>query len=75
MKRGVDGLTDKQRELLDAVITCGDLEGACEKLGIDKTVAYQRLYRLRSKYGIEKCFIETYDRYKIRIADKIGLYL
>lgn len=75
MKRGVDGLTDKQREILDALITHGDLGNACEKLGVDKPAAYQRLYRLRNKYEIEKRFIETYDRYKIRIADKVGLYL
>ncbi|GAF71485.1 unnamed protein product [marine sediment metagenome] len=75
MKRGVDGLTDKQRRLLDAVIAHGDLGSACESLGINRTAAYQSLYRLRNKYETEKRFIESYDRYKIRIADKVGMYL
>ena len=75
MKRRVDGLTEKQREILDAVLTHGSVGKACENLEIDPSIAYQRLYRLRNKYEIEKRFIETYDRYKIRIADKVGLYL
>ncbi|KKK94441.1 hypothetical protein LCGC14_2682810 [marine sediment metagenome] len=75
MKRGVDGLTDKQRELLDAIITHGDVGKACEALEIDATTAHQRLYRLRKKFATEKRFIETYARYKIRIADTKGTYL
>lgn len=75
MKRKIDGLTDKQREVLDAVLAHGDVGGACEALGINKSVAYQRLYRLRNKYETETRFIETYNRYKIRIADKVGMYL
>lgn len=75
MKRGVDGLTDKQRELLDAIIAHGDMRSACEALEIDMTVGHQRLYRLRRKFDTEKRFIETYGRYKIRVADKVGTYL
>lgn len=75
MKRRVDGLTDKQREILDEVLAHGDVGKACEKLGINPSSAYQRLYRLRNKYELEKRFIETYERYKIRIADRVGLYL
>ena len=75
MKRKIDGLTDKQREILDAVLTHGDVGSACEALDINKSIAYQRLYRLRNKYETEKRFIETYNRYKIRIADKVGMYL
>lgn len=75
MKREIDGLNTKQRELLDAIIATGGLISACERLKIPPSVAYQRLYRLRNKYEIEKRFIETYERYKIRTADKVGLYL
>ena len=75
MKRGVDGLTDKQREVLDAIIAHGNMRSACEALGIDITVGHQRLYRLRNKFDIAKRFIETYGRYKIRIADTRGTYL
>ena len=75
MNREIDGLNTKQRELLDAIIATGGLISACKRLEIYPSVAYQRLYRLRNKYEVEKRFIETYDRYKIRTADKVGLYL
>jgi len=75
MKRGIDGLTDAERILLDALVRFGDAVKACEHLKITTPTGYQRLYRLRSKYQREKQFIEAYERYRIRIADKAGVYL
>lgn len=65
-----EGLTQKERELLDTIIRSnGDLNKACEKLDIKADTGRQRLYRLRMRCERARAFIQEYERYRLRIAD------
>lgn len=70
-----EGITDKERELLDAIVRTGNLMAACNKLGITKDAGEQRLYRLRRRYGRAQTLINEYNRYKLRISETVGVYL
>lgn len=75
MKKGADGFTDGERDLLDALVEYGDLLKACDSLDLDPMTARQRLYRLRKRYQKERRFVEAYGKYRLRIADRKGVYL
>lgn len=70
-----EGLTEKERELLDAIVRTGNLISACNKLGITEGAGNQRLYRLRQRYGRAQTLINEYNRYKLRISETVGVYL
>lgn len=71
----VEGLRDKERDLLDAILRFGGLVEACGSLGISPAAGRQRLYRLRRRYRKAKALVEAYERYSIRVSDRVRRYL
>lgn len=70
-----DGLTDVERDLLDAILRLGGLVEACGNLGIKPSAGRQRLYRLRKRYRKAKALVEAYEKYSIRVSDRVRRYL
>jgi len=63
-------ITDKEREVLEAIIQYGTITDAALKLGISKSSASMRLARLRDRYLKAKQFIREYESYQRELPPK-----
>jgi molybdenum-dependent DNA-binding transcriptional regulator ModE len=69
------GLTEKETELLEAIIEEGDLRKACTRLDIKFATGSQRLFRMRERYKKAQDLIRDYERYRAQVMARVKLYL
>jgi len=61
------GLSDKERELLEALVVHGSVKSASEAIDVPPSTASQRLLRLKLRYQRAKLLVTEYERYKLRM--------
>jgi len=66
-------ITEREREILEALISYGNLDEAVKRIGVRKGTANQRLHRLRERYRKAKKLVQEYETYRMRLIGRIGV--
>lgn len=61
-------MTEKRREVLEAIANHGTIANAAKVIGVSEETAKGRLYSLRVAYDVNKRDCVEYERYKLRIG-------
>jgi len=69
----IRGLSDKDKEFLDALLKEGTLTKACKILGISISAGSRSKGKIVSMYLRSKEIIREVDYYRIRMASALGI--
>jgi len=63
-------ISERERELLDALVKLKNLSDACKFIGIKKSTGSMRMRRLRDRYNRAKAFIREYEDYRRQLPTR-----
>ena len=67
------GLTEREKELLDAMLSEKNLTDTCKQMGISVPMGSRRKRNIVNKYLLAREIIREVDFYRVRMASKLGI--